>query len=56
MVSYIKNSIPPLDVNECVFKELCTFGKCVNLMGTFRCDCDSGYQPDGTGGGNNYRI
>ncbi|KAF2981348.1 hypothetical protein EK904_013603 [Melospiza melodia maxima] len=34
------------DVNECSLSDsLCRNGKCVNMVGTYQCFCDSGYQP-----------
>jgi len=33
-----------------MFNNLCVFGTCENIFGTFRCECDTGYQLDNTGG------
>ena len=44
-------SLPP-DVNECQLSEnLCRNGHCVNMVGTYQCSCDTGYQatPDRQG-------
>ena len=39
------------DINECrVFRNLCVNGRCENLVGLFRCECNTGYQVDATGG------
>lgn len=40
------------DVNECQLSDnLCKNGQCVNMMGTYQCSCDTGYQatPDRQG-------
>ncbi|XP_033109507.1 fibrillin-2-like [Anneissia japonica] len=35
------------DINECkVFAEICNNGRCINMDGSFRCECDQGYQLD----------
>lgn len=40
-----------VDINEChMFNNLCVFGNCENIFGTFRCECNEGYQLDNTGG------
>lgn len=33
-----------------MFNNLCVFGVCENIFGTFRCECNEGYQLDNTGG------
>ncbi len=33
-----------------MFTNLCVYGKCENLIGMFRCECNPGYQADNTGG------
>lgn len=39
------------DINECqMFSNLCVYGRCVNIFGMFRCECDEGYALDGSGG------
>lgn len=35
-----------------MFNNLCVFGTCENIFGTFRCECNEGYQLDNTGGKN----
>ncbi|XP_003250904.3 fibrillin-2 [Apis mellifera] len=38
------------DINECAQNpNICVNGGCENLMGTYRCICDSGYEVDATG-------
>ncbi|ERE76081.1 fibrillin-2-like protein, partial [Cricetulus griseus] len=37
------------DVDECAVGNLCMFGNCENLPGTFRCSCDDGYELDQSG-------
>lgn len=40
-----------IDINECdMFSNLCVYGKCENIFGMFRCECDDGYKLDGSGG------
>lgn len=39
-----------IDINECAQNpNICVNGGCENLMGTYRCICDSGYEVDATG-------
>lgn len=39
------------DINECqMFNNLCLNGHCENIFGMFRCECNEGYKPDGSGG------
>jgi hypothetical protein len=33
-----------------MFNNLCVYGTCENIFGTFRCECSGGYQLDNTGG------
>lgn len=33
-----------------MFNNLCVYGRCVNIFGMFRCECDEGYALDGSGG------
>ena len=34
-----------LDIDECVyFPKICGKGKCVNEIGSYRCDCDEGFE------------
>lgn len=40
------------DINECSLSDnLCRNGRCVNIIGTYQCACDSGFQatPDRQG-------
>jgi hypothetical protein len=38
------------DINECAQNSnICTNGACENLLGTYRCICNHGYQVDPTG-------
>lgn len=38
------------DINECAQNPyICENGACENLMGTYRCICNTGYEPDQTG-------
>jgi len=38
------------DINECAQNpNICINGGCENLMGTYRCICDNGYEVDATG-------
>lgn len=47
----ITNRTHLIDINEChMFNNLCVFGNCENIFGTFRCECNEGYQLDNTGG------
>ena len=34
------------DINECKATGMCTNGKCVNMMGMYKCDCNPGYVPN----------
>lgn len=39
-----------LDINECAQNpNICTNGACENLLGTYRCICNPGYQVDSSG-------
>uniref|UniRef100_A0A8C9F173 Fibrillin 2 n=1 Tax=Pavo cristatus TaxID=9049 RepID=A0A8C9F173_PAVCR len=47
-----KNSgkIEGLDINECALDpDICSNGICENLRGSYRCNCNSGYEPDPSG-------
>lgn len=33
-----------------MFNNLCVFGRCENIFGMFRCECNDGYKLDGSGG------
>ena len=48
------NPIPTLngtcsDINECDFENKCTGGGCINLPGTYKCDCYYGFTGDDCG-------
>lgn len=37
--------LPTADINECSLSDnLCRNGRCVNVIGTYQCACDSGFQ------------
>lgn len=38
------------DIDECAFPDICVYGTCHNIPGLFRCECDTGYELDRTGG------
>ena len=40
-----------IDIDECEALKgmICTHGKCINLIGGFKCECDVGFQLDKTG-------
>lgn len=38
------------DINECALDpDICSNGICENLRGSYRCNCNSGYEPDPSG-------
>lgn len=38
------------DINECALDpDICPNGICENLRGSYRCNCNSGYEPDPSG-------
>ncbi|CAO2594148.1 FBN2, partial [Lemmus lemmus] len=38
------------DINECALDpDICANGICENLRGSYRCNCNSGYEPDASG-------
>uniref|UniRef100_A0A4W3GI78 Fibrillin-1-like n=1 Tax=Callorhinchus milii TaxID=7868 RepID=A0A4W3GI78_CALMI len=39
-----------VDIDECQFPDICVYGRCQNLPGLFRCECDVGYELDRSGG------
>jgi len=39
-----------------MFNNLCVYGNCENIFGTFRCECSGGYQLDNTGGNNYFQF
>ncbi|KAK7912579.1 hypothetical protein WMY93_012790 [Mugilogobius chulae] len=38
------------DIDECTFADICVNGRCRNIPGLFRCDCNIGYELDRSGG------
>lgn len=38
------------DIDECTFADICVNGHCLNMPGLFRCECNSGYELDRSGG------
>lgn len=35
-----------LDVDECsINPDVCHYGSCINLAGSYRCECDMGFSP-----------
>lgn len=47
-----QNVLSTTDINECSLSDnLCRNGRCVNVIGTYQCACDSGFQatPDRQG-------
>lgn len=46
----IKLSTFNADINECALDpDICANGICENLRGSYRCNCNSGYEPDSSG-------
>lgn len=46
----IKFSTFDADINECALDpDICANGICENLRGSYRCNCNSGYEPDASG-------
>jgi len=39
-----------------MFNNLCVYGTCENIFGTFRCECSGGYQLDNTGGNVSFQF
>lgn len=35
-----------LDIDECEFNDCGENGECANTVGSFKCNCDEGYEPD----------
>lgn len=43
-------SLPSTDLNECRAKPgICKNGRCVNTVGSYRCECNDGFEPSSTG-------
>ena len=43
-------SSQPISVDYCaLFDKLCENGRCINLEGSFRCECNPGYRNDSAG-------
>lgn len=38
------------DIDECTFADICVNGRCQNIPGLFRCECNIGYELDRSGG------
>lgn len=39
-----------VDINECALDpDICSNGICENLRGSYRCNCNGGYEPDPAG-------
>lgn len=48
--NHIYDFLCATDINECAQNpNICINGGCENLMGTYRCICDNGYEVDATG-------
>ena len=39
-----------IDIDECTLPNICVYGTCHNLPGLFRCECETGYELDRSGG------
>ena len=33
------------DVNECATNRMCPNGRCVNMAGSYKCECNPGFRP-----------
>ena len=50
MTVSVKPCIFNADINECALDpDICANGICENLRGSYRCNCNSGYEPDASG-------
>lgn len=50
MRNWCRSLVPPPDLNECRAKPgICKNGRCVNTVGSYRCECNDGFEPSSTG-------
>lgn len=46
---FILSLLPATDLNECRAKPgICKNGRCVNTVGSYRCECNDGFEPSST--------
>lgn len=49
-LSSIRTLCTPADLNECRSKPgICKNGRCINTVGSYRCECNDGFEPSSTG-------
>lgn len=47
---HLASPLPLADLNECRAKPgICKNGRCVNTVGSYRCECNDGFEPSATG-------